>query len=46
MHHTIHILHRSRDVLFKSECNYSQANCKNRFMVLEIIYIFLDCSTE
>ena len=45
VHHSIHILHRSCDVLFKSECNYSHANCKNRFMVLEIIYIFLDSST-
>ena len=44
LNHSIHILHRSSDVLFKSECNYSHANCKNRFMVLEIIYIFLDGS--
>ena len=43
---SIHFLRRSCDVLFKSECNYSHANCKNRFMVLEIIYKFLDCSTE
>ena len=42
---SIHFLRRSCDVLFKSECNYSHANCKNRFMVLEIIYIFLASST-
>ena len=29
----------------KAKCNYSHANCKNRFMVLEIIYIFLDSSS-
>ena len=43
---TIHILRRTCDVLFKVKCNYSHVNCKNHFMVLQIIYIVLDSSTD